>query len=59
MNKFLSIKLFILIGSFIFSQANALDCDAVKLCANNLCCSQWNFCGTGDAWCGAGCLSGK
>jgi chitinase len=59
MNAFHNIRLFIIIGSFIITHVNALECDAVKLCANNACCSQWNFCGTGDAWCGAGCLSGR
>ncbi|KAJ3369781.1 hypothetical protein HDU91_006905 [Kappamyces sp. JEL0680] len=26
-------------------------------CASNLCCSQYGFCGSGDAWCGTGCQS--
>jgi len=26
-------------------------------CANCLCCSQFGYCGSGDAWCGAGCQS--
>ncbi|PRP81505.1 glycoside hydrolase family 5 protein, partial [Planoprotostelium fungivorum] len=24
-------------------------------CSSDLCCSQWGYCGTGDAFCGAGC----
>ncbi|XP_073311859.1 endochitinase At2g43590-like [Primulina huaijiensis] len=27
-------------------------------CAPNLCCSQFGYCGTSDAYCGAGCQSG-
>jgi chitinase len=27
-------------------------------CAPNLCCSQFGFCGTGDAYCGQGCQEG-
>jgi len=27
-------------------------------CAGGLCCSQWGYCGTGDAFCGAGCREG-
>jgi len=28
------------------------------LCANNLCCSKWGYCGTGDLYCGNGCQNG-
>merc|ERR1712226_941087 len=28
------------------------QCGADKPCPNGLCCSQWGYCGTGDAWCG-------
>jgi chitinase len=28
------------------------------LCPNNLCCSQWGYCGTNNAYCGNGCQSG-
>lgn len=28
------------------------------LCANNLCCSQYGYCGTTDDYCGSGCQSG-
>ncbi|KAK4781124.1 hypothetical protein SAY87_017230 [Trapa incisa] len=28
------------------------------LCPAGLCCSQWGWCGTGDAYCGSGCQSG-
>lgn len=27
-------------------------------CPDDLCCSQWGYCGTGDAYCGDGCQSG-
>jgi len=27
-------------------------------CASGLCCSEYGYCGTGDAYCGAGCQSG-
>ncbi|KAI3866158.1 hypothetical protein MKX03_008762 [Papaver bracteatum] len=27
-------------------------------CSGNLCCSQYGYCGTGDAYCGKGCQSG-
>eukprot|EP00252_Welwitschia_mirabilis_P025951 TRINITY_DN82_c0_g4_i1.p1 TRINITY_DN82_c0_g4~~TRINITY_DN82_c0_g4_i1.p1 ORF type:complete len:276 (+),score=-28.55 TRINITY_DN82_c0_g4_i1:18-845(+) len=27
-------------------------------CADDLCCSQYGYCGTGDAYCGAGCQEG-
>ncbi|KAL9182412.1 hypothetical protein ACHAXT_013064 [Thalassiosira profunda] len=27
-------------------------------CAAGACCSSYNYCGTGDAWCGAGCQYG-
>nr|GLL49362.1 chitinase 6-like [Ipomoea trifida] len=27
-------------------------------CGVDTCCSQWGFCGTGDAYCGAGCQQG-
>ncbi|KAG6545340.1 hypothetical protein Mapa_013189 [Marchantia paleacea] len=28
------------------------------LCSGSNCCSQYGYCGVGDAWCGAGCQSG-
>jgi len=28
------------------------------LCANNLCCSKYGYCGTGDLYCGDGCQNG-
>lgn len=28
------------------------------VCANNLCCSQYGYCGSGDAYCGTNCQSG-
>ena len=28
------------------------------VCANNLCCSQYGYCGSTTAWCGTGCQSG-
>ena len=29
----------------------------IGTCANNMCCSQWGYCGTTDDYCGAGCQS--
>ncbi|KFY66883.1 hypothetical protein V496_01886 [Pseudogymnoascus sp. VKM F-4515 (FW-2607)] len=40
---------------FIISLALA-DCSKTKPCASG-CCSQFGFCGVGDEFCGAGCLS--
>jgi hypothetical protein len=34
-------------------------CGREKLCANGMCCSQWGYCGTGDAYCGTCCQSGN
>ena len=28
------------------------------VCANNLCCSKYGYCGSTSAWCGTGCQSG-
>ncbi|KAF8701357.1 hypothetical protein HU200_033687 [Digitaria exilis] len=28
------------------------------VCANNLCCSQYGYCGLGGDYCGSGCQSG-
>nr|GMD18522.1 antifungal protein [Ipomoea batatas]GMD29105.1 antifungal protein [Ipomoea batatas]GMD34398.1 antifungal protein [Ipomoea batatas]GMD84687.1 antifungal protein [Ipomoea batatas] len=28
-----------------------------RLCANGRCCSQWGYCGSTSAYCGAGCQS--
>jgi len=33
-------------------------CSATNHCAGGLCCSQYGFCGSTAAYCGAGCLSG-
>jgi hypothetical protein len=33
-------------------------CGPGHTCPNNLCCSQFNFCGSGPAYCGAGCTGG-
>jgi chitinase len=29
-----------------------------RVCDNNLCCSEWGYCGSTDAYCGDGCQSG-
>ena len=34
------------------------QCGADKPCPNGSCCSQWGYCGTGDAWCGNCCQNG-
>ena len=61
MKTFLNYTFLIAISYLIVLQtyAQTYDCDAVKLCPNNACCSKYNYCGTGEAWCGAGCLSGR
>jgi hypothetical protein len=41
-----------------FAVVTAHGCSSTDLCANNECCSQWGFCGTGGSYCGAGCQSG-
>jgi hypothetical protein len=33
-------------------------CSKTQLCANNMCCSQWGYCGTTTDYCGTGCQSG-
>ncbi|XXY12529.1 hypothetical protein WME88_30135 [Sorangium sp. So ce216] len=33
-------------------------CDADSKCPDGLCCSQYDFCGSGPAYCGPGCKSG-
>ncbi|KAJ1913068.1 hypothetical protein IWQ60_009366, partial [Tieghemiomyces parasiticus] len=34
------------------------SCNANKVCPGTQCCSQWGYCGAGDAFCGAGCQNG-
>ena len=36
----------------------AFGCSSTSLCAGNLCCSQWGYCGSTSEYCGTGCLSG-
>jgi hypothetical protein len=50
--RVLVLLLFCLYAFPVISQ----DCNATKLCATG-CCSQFGFCGTDSAHCGAGCLS--
>jgi hypothetical protein len=33
-------------------------CSSTTPCPNGLCCSQFGWCGTSDAYCGSGCQSG-
>ncbi|KAB5530026.1 hypothetical protein DKX38_020107 [Salix brachista] len=44
----------ILAGAVPRKGAEAQNCG----CAANLCCSQYGYCGTGDAYCGQGCKQG-
>ncbi|KAJ7532932.1 hypothetical protein O6H91_13G026100 [Diphasiastrum complanatum] len=36
----------------------AQQCGSQTTCANNLCCSQYGYCGSTDSYCGKGCQSG-
>ncbi|CAA0833301.1 homolog of carrot EP3-3 chitinase [Striga hermonthica] len=47
----LALALLLVVGA---QWASAQNCG----CTNNLCCSRWGYCGTGDAYCGAGCQAG-
>jgi chitinase len=41
---------------FVASQG---ECSETTACPDNtMCCSQYNYCGTGDAYCGEGCKNG-
>ncbi|CAK9208740.1 unnamed protein product [Sphagnum jensenii] len=39
------------------ASVQAQECSSQNLCANDLCCSQYGYCGSSDAYCGNGCLS--
>ena len=43
---------------FAFAAVTALGCSSSSRCANNLCCSQYGYCGLGGDYCGSGCQSG-
>lgn len=47
-------------GGMLWEAADAQGtCSANAPCPDsNNCCSQWGYCGTGDAYCGAGCVAG-
>ncbi|MCV2423736.1 hypothetical protein LNV47_24440 [Paucibacter sp. DJ4R-1] len=49
-HKLLSLALILALAS----SAAAQNCG----CSSNLCCSQFGYCGTGDAYCGTGCQQG-
>ena len=36
------------------TQSSSFKC-VYETCTASQCCSQYGYCGTGDAWCGAGC----
>nr|XP_051192130.1 root-specific lectin-like [Lolium perenne] len=40
-----------------FAAVTALGCSSSDLCANNECCSEYGYCGTGGSYCGKGCQS--
>ncbi|KAL4744802.1 hypothetical protein BDW72DRAFT_199248 [Aspergillus terricola var. indicus] len=45
------------ITSFVlFQQVQAQDCSALNLCATG-CCNKFGYCGVGDDYCGADCVS--
>ncbi|KAJ0261876.1 hypothetical protein HA466_0049100 [Hirschfeldia incana] len=50
----ISIVLLLCLLGFYSEIVNSQNCG----CAPNLCCSQYGYCGTTDAYCGAGCRSG-
>ena len=39
--------------------SHTATCGRDKPCADGMCCSQWGYCGTGDAYCGACCQNGN
>jgi chitinase len=51
----------ILVLTFVVLQTGASvqaqQCSSQVFCANDLCCSQYGYCGNSDAYCGNGCLS--
>ena len=51
----------VLLAALLFSTCHAQQCGSQAggaTCANNLCCSQYGYCGSTSAYCGAGCQSG-
>ncbi|CAI7784769.1 unnamed protein product [Closterium sp. NIES-53] len=48
----------LLSSSHVTRPVVAQQCSATILCANNLCCSKWGWCGSTVDYCGSGCLSG-
>ena len=52
-----SVQIILLIALLSFANI-AYGCSTTDLCAGNLCCSQWGFCGSTSEYCGAGCQSG-
>lgn len=58
-HQFILTTTIVLLASSVFVQlASAADCGSQasnKLCANNLCCSQYGYCGVTSAYCGTGC----
>lgn len=50
----ISIILLICLLGFYSETAKSQNCG----CASNLCCSQYGYCGLGEAYCGLGCRSG-
>ncbi|KAJ4955261.1 hypothetical protein NE237_012044 [Protea cynaroides] len=50
----LAITLAGILTGLMLESAMAQSCG----CASTLCCSQYGYCGTGDAYCGTGCQSG-
>ncbi|KAJ1660432.1 hypothetical protein IWQ61_000649 [Dispira simplex] len=53
----LAIAAAFLLATASFASAQG-QCNANTPCPNNLCCSQWGYCGTGSDFCGTGCQNG-
>lgn len=53
-----SILLLLVLIYQLFSSISAQQCGTSTLCANNLCCSQYGYCGSTSDYCGSGCQSG-
>ncbi|KAJ3694870.1 hypothetical protein LUZ60_000247 [Juncus effusus] len=56
--KLLIITLISIFSFFLFARAQQCGSQAGgATCANNLCCSEYGYCGSTSAYCGAGCQS--
>ncbi|CAI7803069.1 unnamed protein product [Closterium sp. NIES-53] len=53
----LLLALLLLSSAHLPLRARAQQCSATTLCADNLCCSEWGWCGSTPDYCGPGCQS--